>query len=386
MTVRIGVIGTGFVARHFVLALDKRDGFEVSKVLTRRRPSDCRGFPLSDELTQDVHAVVEKSDVVLECSGDPVYAADVVDLAMQGGRPVVTMNSEFHVTVGSYFVTRGLISEAEGDQPGCQAALKEEAEELGFKLLVYGNMKGFQNYNPTPQEMKYWAEKQGLSLPMVTSFTDGTKLQTEQALVANGLGADVAKPGLIGPETDDLQAASDLLAARARQIEIPISDYVLSRKLPHGVFVVGTHDARQQACLRYLKLGDGPYYIIQRTNIFIHLEIMKTIRRIIETETVLLNNSAGPRISVATVAKRELVPGMRIGQGIGSFDVRGTAVRMDENPGHVPIGLMQNAVVRRRVEPSQMLSFDDVEMEHESLALNAWRDIERAVLKPARAA
>ena len=45
-------------------------------------------------------------------------------------------------------------------------------------------MKGFLNHHPTPGEMRYWAKRQGISLRQVTSFTDGTKIQIEQAFVA----------------------------------------------------------------------------------------------------------------------------------------------------------------------------------------------------------
>jgi predicted homoserine dehydrogenase-like protein len=75
------------------------------------------------------------------------------------------------------------------------------------------------------------------------------------------------------------------------------------------VFVVGRHDARQQPALRYLKLGDGPYYVILKHNIFVHLEILKTIRRVVREHRILLDNSRFPTASVAAVAKRDLKPG-----------------------------------------------------------------------------
>jgi len=50
------------------------------------------------------------------------------------------------------------------------------------------------------------------------------------------------------------------------------------------------------------------------------------------------------------------------------------AVKIAENLGHVPIGLLANAVVTRHIEPGQQISFDDVEVP-ESLALRAWREI-----------
>ena len=77
------------------------------------------------------------ADVIFECSGDPIYTTDVVDAACRADVPVVNMNTELHVTAGSYFIGCELISETEGGQPGCQAALREEVLELGFRPLVY---------------------------------------------------------------------------------------------------------------------------------------------------------------------------------------------------------------------------------------------------------
>ena len=40
---------------------------------------------------------------------------------------------------------------------------------MGFFPLVYGNIKGFLNYNPTMEDMKFWSKKNGISLNQVTS-------------------------------------------------------------------------------------------------------------------------------------------------------------------------------------------------------------------------
>jgi predicted homoserine dehydrogenase-like protein len=379
MDTRIGVVGTGFVSRHFVLALERHEGFRLSQVLTRRSIETCGEFPVPDALTNSAEQLVRDTDIIVECSGDPIYATEVIAQAVDAGVPVVTMNTEFHVTAGSFFVGKGLVTEAEGDQPGCQAALREEAVELGFAPLVYGNMKGFLNRNPTPDDMEYWADRQGISLPMVTSFTDGTKVQFEQALVANGLGATIAATELVGPAEDDLSAASELLARRAKEIGSPIADYVLSPTLPHGVFIVAEHDERHGAALRYLKLGDGPFYTLIKNNIFVYLEIMKTVKRVVREGRGLLDNSTRPVASVAALSKRAIAPGTKIEAGIGSFDVRGVAVRIAEYPGHLPIGLLSQAVVATEIGPGQILTFEEVELPP-SLAVQAWRKTERSVL------
>jgi predicted homoserine dehydrogenase-like protein len=369
--VRIGVVGTGFISRHFALTVPRQPGYRVAAVLTRR--SGRVEYPV-DRVTRDLDRFLSSSDVVVECSGDPIHATDVIAAAFERGLPVVTMNAEWHVTVGSAYVSRGLLSEAEGDQPGSQAALKLDAEAIGFEPLVYGNMKGFLNHQPTVQDMEYWAERQGISVPMVTSFTDGTKVQVEQVLVGNGLGASIAAPGLLGPASDDLAAASVILCEAAEDVGRPIVDYVLSRSSSHGVFVAGRHDPDQAAALEYLKQGSGPYYRLIKHSIYAHLEMMKTVRSVVERSEILLDNSVLPELSVAAVAKREVPAGTAVERAIGSFDFRGEAVRISDAPSHCPIGLIQDGVVERSLEPGEIVTTDDVSLP-ESTAVGNWQEI-----------
>jgi predicted homoserine dehydrogenase-like protein len=261
---RVGIIGTGFVARHFIFELERRPGYRLAKVLTRRPLDRCPEFPRQEALTASLDDLIEASDLVFECTGDTLYAATTVGRALDAGKPVVTLNAEFHATIGSHFVGRGLLSEAEGDQPGSLAALHEDAVAMGFQPLVYGNMKAFLNRNPSPEEMRYWAGRQNYSIEMVTSFTDGTKVQIEQCLVANGLGAGIAEEELIGLHTGDLKHAARELGGVADRLGYPISEYIVDIGLQHGVFIVARHDARQAIALRNLKMGDGPYYVMIR--------------------------------------------------------------------------------------------------------------------------
>ncbi len=370
---RIGVVGTGFVARHFVMELLRRDGWSLGPVLTGRPLDSVDGMP-ETALTDSVDRLIAESDLVLECTGDVARATRLAGQVLAAGRPLVTLNPEFHVTTGSAFVGTGLLTEAEGDQPGSIARLAEDAVTMGFRPLVLGNMKGFLNHTPTPEEMRYWATRQGLSLPMVTSFTDGTKLQIEQCLVGNFLGADIACEGLLGPATDDLAEAAQTLAEAAQNRGGLITDYVLSSKLTHGVFVVAEHDPGQRAALHYMKMGSGPFYTLVQPNILVHLEAFKTLERVAAGGPPLLHNTAQPRLSVAAVAKRALSPGERIGRGCGSFELRGACVRIADRPDHLPIGLADDLVIRHAIEPGQVLSLGDVEIE-DSPPLALWRGI-----------
>lgn len=369
---RIGVVGTGFIGSHFSMSLERHDGYTARRVLTRRPTTEIGGFP-EDVLTNSIEDLLSHVDVVVECSGDPIWATDVIAAAVEANVPVITMNTEFHITTGSAFVGKGLITEAEGDQPGVLAALHEDAVAMGFDPVVYGNMKGFLNLDPTREDMEFWGQKQGISLPMVTSFTDGTKVQAEQVLVANHYGATIAQEGMRGSAVESLEEGTDLLTADYERLDQPISDYIVNSSLPHGVFLVAKHDERQKAALEYFKLGPGPYYTLMRNNIFVHLEILKTVKRAVEIGDVLLDNSTNPELSLAAMVKRDLRPGHKIAQGIGSFDLRGHAVRIEDHPDHLPIGLVQGATVVEPVAAGTLLTDQYIELP-ESTARKIWLD------------
>ena len=365
---KIGLIGTGFIARGFSHAIKNDNELLISRVLTRRDPNVVDGLAVDNsKITNSVHELVNNS-------GDPIYATDVLATVLEAGIAVVTMDSELQVTTGSWLARKGLITEAEGDQPGSMAALLLDVLSMGFEPVVYGNIKGFLNRTPTLDQMKYWSEKLCINLDKVTSFTDGTKLQIEQALIANGLVAKILQQGMTGIKCDDYMEGAFELSEKADEAKSIISDYVLSPKSPPGVFITAKHKKEQTQYLSNYKLGEGPYYILTKPFHLCHLEIPKTIRNVLKGEGVLLNNTDHPKISVASVAKKKLLAGEKIKKGIGSFYLRGETVNINEVRNHLPIGLASDIVIKKNIERGQIVTFDDVDIP-ESNAVHAWMSI-----------
>jgi len=309
---KIGLVGTGFIATGFAHLASNSDDITVSKILTRRPIESISDLP-REKLTNSVNDLIDHTDIILECFGDAAYATEVILEATAANKKVVTVNSEFHVTTGSYFAQRGdYVTEADGDQPGCLARLKQEIEGMGFEPQAYINLKGFLNPDPTEEEMDYWSKKQQLALDQVISFTDGTKLQIEQAFVANGLNATIAKEGMIGATIDHMHDL-DYLADAAEEAGMPVSEYVLCKGSPPGVIILAKN---KEADWRpgYLPFSrmlstEGKGYVVLRPYHLCHLEPINTIRKVIKGEPILLNNSANPRIPFGAVAKTVLQPG-----------------------------------------------------------------------------
>lgn len=387
---RIGVVGTGFIAKGLLHALNDHSQLQVSGVLTRRKPQSIADMPVPHSLiTQDIDTLIKESDLIVECTGDTIHGTQVIEAVIREGLPVVTMNPELHIVSGTKLSQKGTVIEAEGDQPGTLAALDIELKDMGFEPIVYGNIKRFLNTNPAREDMEYWSKRQGISLHMVTSFTDGTKVQVEQVLVANNLGATIACRGLSALNCVNFEDGAMRLAEIAESFHQPISDYVVSATAPAGVFIVARHSGKQQPYLEYLKLGGGPHYVITRPYHLCHLEIPKTIMKVLTgSQRYTFNNGRKPVAQVVAVAKKPLSVGEAFTKAVGSFELRGEAVLIENNPQAVPVSLMDNAILKKDIDPGEIISFADVELPP-SRALALWQEtlkdlgFAHAIKKPA---
>ncbi len=382
--IRIGLVGTGMIARGLTKLIPKRNDMMISKILTRRS-GFVEGLGVDQVfLTLNPEELFENSDLIIVSTGDPIYSTEVIYQAFKYNLPVLTMDADTQVLTGSWLSEKGILTEGNGDQPGCLAVLKDEILEMGFQPLVYGNIKGYQNLNPSQEDMRFWAKKQGFSLNSVISFTDGTKLQIEQCLVANGLESNIAQQGLIGIHTENFQEGAFALAAEAKKMNTVLSDYLISKESPPGVFIVATHHEDLINELATYKMGKGPFYLLYKPVHLCLFEIFKDIKNLFYNQSILLDNGKFPTVSVAAIAKKSLNAGTLIKKGIGSFDVRGECIKFSENVDHVPIGLMSNVRLKYDLEPGQIISFQDVEIP-DSLALNAWFEtIKDKVTPPVR--
>lgn len=373
--VRVGISGSGFVARALWPVLAATPDFTVTGVLTRRPVAlSADGFPEA-VLTNSADEMIERADIVFECSGDTSHAAEVLMAAGAAGRALVTMNAEAQVTVGTELLHAGFsLTEAHGDQPGASAELAAEVRAIGFTPVAYVNLKGFHDPDPSRESMLYWSEKQKSTLAAVTSYTDGGKMQIEQVLIANGLGAGIARQGMIGGAVDDLLDLG-YLAAEAARIGRPVSDYVVHPKGPKGVLVLATsEDAARTpdySVFSKVRTHDGRAYMLLKPHYFVHAEVPKTLRGVVAGLPPVITNSLAPTVSIGAVAKRAIPAGTRIETGLGGFELRGEAVTIAEAPDAVPITLLDGAVTRHALEPGALVTEADVDVP-ETLARRLW--------------
>jgi predicted homoserine dehydrogenase-like protein len=373
---RVGISGSGFVARGVFAALARQPDLAVTGVLTRRPVAASAGAFPEALLTNSIERLAERADIVLECSGDTLHAAEVLTRAGEAGCRLVTLCAEAQVTVGSALLARGFsITEAHGDQPGAFAALDREAREMDFRPLAYINLKGFHDPDPSPESMAFWAEKQKITLRAVTSYTDGSKLQIEQVLVANGLDARIARPGLIGGAVDDL-ADLDHFAEAARALGAPVSDYVVHPAVK-GIVILADNEVAaldpEFSAFARIRTRKGAAFSLLKPYYLVHLEVARTLREVAAGRPPLLTNSSDPVATIAAVAKRPLPRGALIETALGGFELRGEAVEIAGNEAAVPITLLDGARLTRALEPGETVTEADVELP-ETLAHRLYRE------------
>jgi predicted homoserine dehydrogenase-like protein len=170
---------------------------------------------------------------------------------------------------------------------------------------------------------------------------------------------------MIGPETTvkTLQKTYALKADGGILDKAGVVDYCTGDVAP-GVFVViKTDDHYVSEEMTYLKMGAGPYFALHRPYHLASVEAPISIAKILlDHESSLVCENRITEVIAAT--KKDLHPG-EVLDSIGGYCYRGIAdLREDaERENLVPIGLLQNAIVKKPLSVGQLITFDDVEID-----------------------
>ena len=185
----------------------------------------------------------------------------------------------------------------------------------------------------------------------------------ELAAMSNATGLVPDVPGMHGPRAD---------VGELNKVLIPREDGgVLGRrgcvdystgKVAPGVFVIMTsHDPRVRVDMKFLSMGDGPYYTLYRPYHLCNVETPISI-----AEAVLYGESTivSRRLvsEVATIAKRDLRAGEVIGE-IGSPDILGRTYTFAEANAQkaIPLGIATGGVVIQDIVKGELLTWQNLQ-------------------------
>ena len=390
--VAVAVVGTGFMGRGLVQQIALTPGMRSALVVARRPEiavAACTAAGLaapvvSDDpaalaeavaqgtpaVTREPGAAVELTgiDVVVEATGALAYGARVILGALAAGKDVVSLNAELDATIGHLLHGEaeragGVYSIADGDQPGVLLRQIEFVAGMGLEVVAAVNCKRNLDVHQSPDDSRPYAERDRTSVAMTTAFGDGTKMQIENAVVANltGLVPDVR--GMHGVATTLDRAVADVTAALSRR---GVVEYTLGGDFGGGVFVIGrSEDDRVRHYMRYSKLGDGPEFLFFRPYHLMHFEVPLTIAQAV-LDRLPLGRPIGPPVAEAVaMAKRDLRPGDEL-DGIGGFSCYGHVDTAERAEGYLPIGLAAHGRVVEPVPADQPVPLAAVELDDEA--------------------
>lgn len=320
----------------------------------------------------DVLFGAESLDLLLESTGAVDFGARLVLRCADEGKHVLTFNAELDSTLGPLLAHRARragvkYSIAEGDQPGCTLNLYREVAFRGFEPLVCINVKGMLDRYRTPATQEKFAASWGMNPVMATNFADGTKVNCEQASIANAVGFRVNTRGMNafdqpGKHVDELTGLYDVDELRAHG---GIVDFIIGAKPGPGVAVfAAARDPFTEKYLKYGKLGDGPLYSFYIPYHLLFFEIGSSVGRFVDFDDLIIAPTDAPRVEVVSYAKKDLQAGERL-DGIGGYALYGLcenygAARAEDL---LPIGLADGVRVNRDVAKDRPLTFADVTFE-----------------------
>jgi len=317
----------------------------------------------------DLLARCDLVDVFIEASGSTMAGGQLAATAIEHGKHAVMMNAEADLAFGPYLMQLArdnsvVYSSCGGDQPVVIRHLIDELELWGFELVMAGNIKGFLDRYSDPTKIIPEADKRNLDYKMASSYTDGTKLCIEMALVANAHGLATPVPGMLGPKAGHVREVLGLYDLDALRRSGPVVDYILGAEPNGGVFAVGYCDnAYQQGMLSgLLKMGQGPYYVFYRPYHLCHVEGMSTVAEAHLLRRAQLQPTHGFRTNVYAYAKRDLSQGQRL-DGCGGYACYGLIENCnhgDANPG-LPICLAEDVRLKRDVRRDERICVQDID-------------------------
>jgi predicted homoserine dehydrogenase-like protein len=407
--IKVGAHGAGWMGSGFAAQMAQTPGMELT-ALAAANVAEARAALLASGLDEDevveanspgqaedavrrgrrivtadrtLLAQIDSIDIVTDVTPSPAAGAEVAKAAIDHGKDVVLINIEADVTAGRALKKLAdqagvLYSVSSGDEPGCLMELYDFANCLGFEVMVIGKGKN----NPldpsaTPDSVAEAAIKANKDPYQVASYVDGTKTMFEMTCAANATGCRPMQRGMTGPEAT-LENVSQLFALErdGGLTKFPGAvDFVQGKAMAGGVFVtVRTGSQRIRDDLHYLKVGSGEYFTFFRPYHLWFIEAPISMARAFLRRERTLTPLERPVAEAMAVAKRDLRAGERLDDFggytfYGLMDLAEDALRLNA----LPVGLAVGAEVNRPVKSGQVITWQDVALDEDSVLVKLRR-------------
>ena len=359
-------------------------------------------------VTDDSQAAIAHpaTEVVIDATGHPAAGISHVLACCRHGKHIVMVNVEADALAGPLLARKaaaaGIVySLAYGDQPALICELVDWARTAGFTVVAAGKgTKYLPAYHAsTPKTV--WGHygfsdemvaKGDFNAQMFNSFLDGTKSGIEMAAVSNATGLTASPDGLQFPPcgVDDLARILRPRSAggslhHAGQVEVISSlerdGRPVFRDLRWGVYVTfsAEHEYVRRCFSEYGIVTDpsGEYASMYKPSHLIGLELgISVASAALRREAT--GAATGWRADCVATAKRALRAGEML-DGEGGYTVWGRLMPAAQSASKraLPIGLAHKVKLKRDIAEGTVVSWDDVEHDASSEAVQLRREMER---------
>ena len=210
----------------------------------------------------------------------------------------------------------------------------------------------------------------GLNPYILTEFVDGSKTMVEMACVANAAGLTVDARNMHGPSAN-IDTLTNVFRLRENNGILEregVVDFVIGDLAP-GVFAVVRHDGPiANETLRYLKVGDGPHFLLYRPYHLTNLEVPDSVGWAVLHGKPTLATVTIPSTEVITIAKRDLKRGEVI-DSFGGYTVYGGIENVEQARREhlLPLGLSVGSELLEDVEMGRVITYDQVRLKDSTL-------------------
>jgi homoserine dehydrogenase len=400
--IRIAFIGCGKFVSMFLAQYSHLDKIQIDSIVDLdmdRAKKNCINSGLNSSLVNEINFtnsldnILDRNiEIFIEATGNPIIGTVHATKIIKNKKNIILVNVEADITCGKYLSDLAkennvICSMAYGDQPSLILEQIEWARLNGFSVVCAG--KGTK-YHPTfeystPDTVwghygltKERAEiESGMNPKMFNSFLCGDKSAIEMCAVSNAANLKCPINGLTFPSVGVYDIAKKMIPKSVGglidfdgQVEVISSIDFGKKEIPNdlrwGVYIViKAQNEYVKNCFKdYGMVTDssGNYSAIWRPYHYIGLELAQSIYSI-----ALDNRATGftknYNADVASYAKKDLKKGDML-DGEGGFCARGRLVTSEKSKKEeiLPLGLTDNAVLKRDVNKDSIIKLKDVEL------------------------
>ena len=400
--IRVAFIGCGKFVSMFLAQYNHLDKIQIDSIVDLnidQAKKNCAKSGINEatidkiNFTKSIDEILDRNiEIFIEATGNPIIGTVHATKIIKNKKHIILVNVEADITCGKYLSDLAkendvICSMAYGDQPSLILEQIEWARLNGFSVVCAG--KGTK-YHPTfeystPDTVwghygltKERAENEsGMNPKMFNSFLCGDKSAIEMCAVSNAANLKCPTNGLTFPPVGVYDIAKKLIPKTDGglidfdgQVEVISSIDSDKKEIPNdlrwGVYIViKAKNEYVKNCFKdYGMVTDisGNYSAIWRPYHYIGLELAQSIY------SIALDNKATGftkfyNADVASYAKKDLKIGEKL-DGEGGFCVRGRLVTSQKSKSEniLPLGLTDNAVLKRDINKDEVIKTDDVEL------------------------